>query len=348
MNYSQQILLPLNKLESGMVVARTVISFSGKLLLEAGRILTPQSVRALSKWDIAAVEIVLSNDQRERQQKFKAMYNETLCAIRLAFEKLAMFKEVPIVTLSKLIEENIFFMVDVDEMLLFLQAVKVHNEYTFEHSLNVAIISGAIGKWLGYQEQLKDLILAGLLHDIGKVFVSRDILNKPGRLTSDEMSVVKTHSVEGYNLLSQLVDLSVAVKKGVLEHHERRDGSGYPLNLSGNEITIYAKIIAIADVYDALTTERSYRKSLTPFSALEIIIEEMYAKLDPAIASVFLEHVCSYLNGCLVILNTGEKAKVVLLNNEFPTKPIVQLENNRIVDLRYNNNIKIAALCEGN
>lgn len=343
MTSHQRVLLPLNQLKPGMMVAKTVVSFQRKVLLHQGRILTAQSIKALLEWDIDAVEIMVHHDC---QQDFKVIYGETLHAIGRTFEKLRMFKEVPIVEFSELVDERIILMLDIDKMVFFLHNIKVHSEYTFKHSLNVAIIAGILGKWLGIKEHLRELILSGLLHDIGKVFVSQEILNKPGRLTADEMLIIKDHSLQGYNLLSKTAAISDDVKIGVLQHHERRDGSGYPMNLSGNEITTYAKIIAIADIYDALTTERVYRKKLTPFSALEIIHDELYGKLDPTIALVFLNNIRSYLNGCLVLLNTGQKAKVVLLNNAFPTKPVVRLENNTMVDLWQNKSIEIVGLCE--
>lgn len=343
----QQILVPLNQLESGMIVAQTVISFTGRVLLQQGKILTDQIIRALLEWDIDAVEIVLFSNYHERKQDFKILYKETLHAIELAFEKLRIFKEVPILEFKELAEERIKLLVDIVETMDCLHDIKVHSEYTFKHSLNVAIIAGIIGKWLGYKdEQLKELILAGLLHDIGKVFVSQEILNKPGQLTVGEKQIIETHSLQGYNLLSGIAAVSDDVKTGVLQHHERLDGSGYPTNLLGDEITTYAKIIAIADIYDALTTERVYRKKLSPFLALEIIFEELYDKLDPTIALIFLTNVCSYLSGCSVLLNTGQKAKVILLNNEFPTKSVVQIENNTMIDLWQNKNIEIIDLCE--
>jgi putative nucleotidyltransferase with HDIG domain len=347
MAFNQQVLLPLNQLKPGMMVAQTIISFTGKVLLQKGRILTAQIIRDLLEWDIDAVEIVLFSNHHDRKPDLKMIYAETLHATKLAFEKLRMFKEVPILEFRELVEERIRLMVDIVEIVDFLHDIKVHNEYTFKHSLNVAIIAGIIGKWLGYKgEQLKELILAGLLHDIGKVFVPQEILNKPGRLTAAEMRIIEAHSLQGYNLLIRTAAISDDVKAGVAQHHERLDGSGYPLNLSGTEITTYAKIIAIADIYDALTNERVYRRKLTPFSALEIILEELYDKLDPTIALIFIINIRSYLSGCSVLLNTGQKAKVVLLNNEFPTKPVVQLGNNTMIDLRQNENIEIIDFCE--
>ncbi len=347
MTFHQRTFLPLNQLEPGMMVVQTVISFTGKVLLQKGNILTDQIIRDLAEWDIDAVEIVLLSNHHDRKQEIKLMYEETLHSIVLAFEKLRMFKEVPILEFKELAEERIKLMIDIDEMMDCLHDVKIHSEYTFKHSLNVAIIAGIIGKWLEYKgEQLKDWILAGLLHDIGKVFVSREILNKPDRLTVEEMKVIKEHSFQGYNLLSGTADISDDVKNGVLQHHERLDGSGYPMNLWGDEITTYAKIIAIADIYDALTTERVYRKKLTPFLALEIILEELYDKLDPTIALKFVSNVRSCLRGCVVLLNTGQKAKVVLLNNESLSKPVVQLKDNMMIDLWKNRNIEIVDFCE--
>jgi putative nucleotidyltransferase with HDIG domain len=228
-----------------------------------------------------------------------------------------------------------------------LSRIRSHNEYTFNHSLNVAILCGLIGKWLGYSGQvLKDLILAGLLHDIGKALTPLEILNKPGKLTMDEMEVIKLHPVQGYNLVSNREDISDEVKIGILQHHERLDGSGYPLGLSKDAISNFSCIISIADMYDAMTAERVYRKRMSPFSAAETIIKEMYNKLDPNISLIFLTKVQSCLIGSRVLLSNGKIGKVLLFNNDPCTRPIVKLDDDTLINLEKNRSIEIVDLIE--
>lgn len=340
-------LISAKELEPGMMLSETVISDSGKVLLESGLYLTEKNIHKLLKWDTPYVNVELPCYSCVVQHKILKNYEETLKLVAIAFEKIRTFREVPIKECEELVENYIELMANVTGVIAVLHRIKSHNSYTFGHCLNVAIIAGAIGKWLGFSgTDLKDIILAGLLHDIGKIFISTKILDKPSKLSEEEMKIMKTHSTCGFQLLNDCNEISQGVKLGILQHHERQDGSGYPKQLTGKNIHTYANIIAIADVYDAMSTKRVYRKQLPPFVVIETIIEQMYKKLDPTICLIFLENIRRFMIGSLVLLNDGRQAKIVLLNELLRTRPIIQLDNGDLIDLEQNKQLEIVSMLE--
>ncbi len=205
-----------------------------------------------------------------------------------------------------------------------LHNMPVHDDSIYEHSLNVALISATIGKWLKLPEaDINGLLLAGLLHDLGKTEIPAELLNKRGRLTDEEFAIIKSHPKKGYELIRN-IPLDVKIKEACLLHHERCDGSGYPFGVSGNKISLYAKILAIADVYDAMTSPRSYRQALCPFKAIEIFEQDGFYKYDLKSLMTFLENIgFSYLNNS-VLLSDGRKGEIVILNKLYLSKPMVK------------------------
>lgn len=171
-----------------------------------------------------------------------------------------------------------------------LHGVYVMDGDTFVHSLNVALISHELAAWLGFSKEEKELAtLCGLLHDVGKMQIDSDVLKKPGKLTDDEREIIKQHSIKGFELLlGSEWDIDVHVRETVLQHHERYDGSGYPYGLEGEQIDVFARIVAIADVYDAMTADRVYREAIEPGRVLVQMLSDK-DKYDPAIFPVFYE-----------------------------------------------------------
>ena len=204
---------------------------------------------------------------------------------------------------------------------------------TYAHSLNVSLISRMIGMWQNYNaDDLETLTLGGLLHDIGKSKIPPEIINKPGRLTPEEYELVKKHSEYGYELLKNQ-NISVRIKKIALTHHERCDGSGYPIGLVGDDIDDFANIVAIADVYDAMTADRCYRRGVCPFEVIATFEREGLGKYKPQFITSFLEHIANtYINND-VMLSNGMTGKIVLINKHRLTRPVVRLEDGIFINL---------------
>lgn len=176
-----------------------------------------------------------------------------------------------------------------------LDRIKKMDEYTFAHSVNTAFYSMFIAMWMGFCDaEIINATQAGFLHDIGKIYIPEEILNKKGRLTEEEYEIVKRHPLYGYSLLNEFSEFNLEVKRAVLFHHERIDASGYPLSATTDYVGVLPKILAVADVYDAMTTNRVYKKGKTAAEAIEFLSNEGRKELDNLVLSHFLGNIPVY------------------------------------------------------
>lgn len=203
----------------------------------------------------------------------------------------------------------------------------------FSHSLNVAMISHIIGKWLKWDKNdLDQLILAGLLHDIGKLKIPPEILNKEGKLTDEEFEMIRWHPRAGYELIKGL-NIDSRIKKAALQHHERCDGTGYPEKALAASLEEFSMVIAIADVYDAMTAARKYRAPLCPFQVIREFERDGFHKYKTQFLLTFLQRIATTYQNNRVILNDGRAAKIILLNQNTLSEPLVQLNDGSCIDL---------------
>jgi HD-GYP domain-containing protein (c-di-GMP phosphodiesterase class II) len=204
--------------------------------------------------------------------------------------------------------------------------IRAYDDYTYSHSLNVAVLSVVMGTVLNLgKKQLHDLAMGSLLHDAGKMFVKKEILNKPARLTPEEFAEIKLHSERGYQYLCDQMEIPTEARIVALQHHEQFSGGGYPAGLSGDGIHLYGRICCVADVYDALTSDRPYRKSMLPSDAIEYIMSGYNTLFDPAIVEALTKKIAPYPAGTYVSLSTGQKAIVIQNYQENGLRPKVQL-----------------------
>ena len=211
------------------------------------------------------------------------------------------------------------------DLVLSLSKLRSIDDYTYEHSVNVCVISILIGIDLFLEKPaLRDLGIGAILHDIGKVGVNERIIKKPGRLNPGEFDEIKRHTELGYQILKG-AGFDEDVARIALYHHERIDGSGYPHHLEGREIPQYARIVAIADFYDAISNNRIYRRQMTPDDASREIIKTSTNHLDELLVEKFLRHIHMYPVGRGVVLNTLEKGVVIRQNRLMPESPVVRV-----------------------
>lgn len=207
-----------------------------------------------------------------------------------------------------------------------LNDIGAADEYTYLHSVSVCVYSLLAGRALNYtNKMLHQLAIGTLLHDIGKVALDSNILYKPEKLTEEEYEYVQQHAAAGYQLLKRGTALPETIRMIAITHHERLDGSGYPFGLKGVELHEYSKIVAIADVYDALTTDRCYREKWPANKALDYLIEKSGTHFSPELVQLFIRQIAVYPNGSLVSLSNGKLGIIKEQNRNFPLRPIVRV-----------------------
>jgi len=315
-------------LKEGMKLARPICNSEGRILLGEDVVLTPKYIERLKEIGITEVFIedeysegieikdVISHKTREEARVF----------VRNLFDNIKFNKKIDAGEVKRVVNNLIDELLYNKDILINLSDIKMADDYTFNHSVNVCIYSLVIGINLGYDQiKLRDLGVGTLLHDIGKTKIPAELLKKPARLTEEEYELVKKHTVYGYEILKNVDCISSVSAYIALCHHERFDGRGYPLGISGQDIHRFARISSVADVYDALTSDRVYKEKIKPEQAVEYLVSMSNYQFDCEIVKVFLDCIAIYPIGTGVILNTGEKGIVVDNNKNWPTRPVVRI-----------------------
>jgi HD-GYP domain-containing protein (c-di-GMP phosphodiesterase class II) len=246
------------------------------------------------------------------------------------FETYKKSKVINVVELEQAIKMIINDVMGNGKSLLYLTDIRTHDDYTFGHSINTCLISIVIGLKMGLSiQKVNELALGVMLHDVGKMMIPAELLNKTTPLTPDEWQEIQKHAGIGFDILRKTIPAPAA--HVAYQHHENYDGSGYPRKISGEDIHQYARIAAVADLYDAITSDRPYRLAMLPHQAYEVIIGSRTAKLDPKIADIFLETVALYPVGTMVLLDNDEIGVVIEVYPKLQARPLIQviLDKNR-------------------
>ncbi len=271
---------------------------------------------------------------REEDPVFYEKYRSATHLAGKIFGHMRLHEDLPYADLRKLAMVDLYELLHGKHVLGNLYKLKPYADYTFLHAVGVGIISGLIGLWAGWgSEKIKMLTLCGVMHDIGKSQIPLPLLDKPGRLTAGEKQTMSLHPQYGYYMTKSVQGIAPEVQLAILQHHERENGSGYPSGSLSPKIHPFAKVVAIADTYDALTTDKVYQKSVTPFAAMEILLDSMLMTLDKELCKVFIRNVLQSLIGATVLLSDGSQAEVLELRNFMSTKPVVVTPDRDILDL---------------
>ena len=329
------IFVPTSSLKPGMVVAKTIVSSydnSPLPLVTKGSVLTNCIIRRLEERSLSGcyIDTEFTKDIEPGEIIGQMLKKKALNGIKKVFDEVSVTRKISMDNLSLVTEiakELVLQILERDEILIDFLDLQNYDDYTYRHSLSVAIFSVAIGHKLGYSTSLlMDLATGALLHDIGKTEISIDLINKPGRLTDEEYATIRLHPEMAVERLKSGHSISSFVLNGILSHHERFNGTGYPRGLSGTDIPVYGRILAVADVYDALTSVRPYRKAWFPDEAIEYLVKYRGIHFDPEIIDAFLKIVVPYPVGTMVELSNGCPA-IVIRNNENKMRPVVRLFN---------------------
>lgn len=348
-------LMRTRQLKTGMKIDQSIVDRTGRNLVMRGSILDEYIIASLLKMGIMTVYIQegeespddiekmispkaqkqierLHTDDRSKVELSASVRNRVAEGIQFIYantesEQLADATNNIAKSLMDAIASNNAIAIDIN-------ALKTSDEYTFKHSVDVATLSMILGKKQGLtSKQIYEIGVSGLLHDIGKTKVPNEILNKPARLTNEEFAVMKQHSIFGYRMLRENNEFNDNICMAVLQHHEKANGTGYPLGFKRNKITPYAKLLAISDIYDALVTERPYKTAFSQRDAVEMIMS-MTEELDMDAMKSFLESMILYPVDSIVELSNGEKAKVVKNNPHYILRPmVVGIQSGIVYDL---------------
>jgi len=352
----------IQDVEPGMVLAKPAIDHLKRVVLAEGTVLTEKLIDRLENWNIFVVDIfgdegnplpqesglpVAAFGQptdSALQEQFYSAYKDVVQDVQTAFEQIRYLKVVPLIKVRELANTSIADLSHTPGAINLLHMLQGMDNHTARHSLNVAIIAGVLGRWLGFSTKLlQDLILSALLHDVGKTQIAEEILNKKTtQLTPYESDLMQKHTIEGYQLLKRAAyQLPFHILAGVLQHHEGADGSGYPLQLTGDKIHLFARVIAVADRYELLTNKDMEENYLTPFAAVEALIREAFERLDASVASVFLTNIRDQFIGNIVRLSDGREAAVIYLGRFISQRPVVQTRDGQFIDLEIERELTI-------
>lgn len=336
----------IHDIEVGMELANDVITSNGLILISTNTILTQNHIFKMNLYQILSVSIkkyikpkkiinpTIEEDKNfiKKFNVFKTHYDSNKQKLTQQLNVISEGGNVNIDELFKISTNLLKTLKTKRELFNYLNELKSVDEYTYSHSLNVSMLCNIFGQWLHLDNQtIENLTVAGLLHDIGKLSIDINIINKPDKLTDEEFSIMEKHPELGYNFVRN-TNYPEEIKMGILMHHEKINGSGYPFHLKDKQIHNFAKIIAIADIYDAMTSVRSYHKKTSPFKVIRLFERESYGLLDTKYLFVFLEHIAyNYLHRS-VKLSDGQVGKIIFIHKTSPSRPIIDL-GTHIIDM---------------
>ncbi len=336
-------LLSVDQLEEGMIIGEDIIGNYGIMFLMKGTILTARYIQGIKRLGLDYVYVLESqrdsgSESGEKNQvviasmKLNKAYNKALDRFKSVYQNVGMSNEIEIQKVQEAISPMLQEIISHQNILGRLRQIDIEDAYTYKHSVDVCMLSVMIGKWLNLTpEMLNHLAVSALLHDIGKSKIPLEILNKPGKLTAEEFELVKKHTIFGYEMIKNSTEIP-EIAYGILQHHERMDGTGYPYGLKGEDIHLFGRIIAVADIFDAMTSERVYKKKESPFKTAELLGDNRFGELDPYICSVFLDNISKFYVGNIVRLNTGEIGEVILVHKNIPARPLIRI-GEKFIDL---------------
>jgi len=343
--------IPISAAMPGMELARDIYSRNDQMILGRGSILDAQKISKIMFYSVdtitvykqaSSVEKTLTDQLKSSVEfrEFSQHYDETVTSFKHEVNHvISENREINEEMLVGEVENMISQTGSGSRIFNMLHCIRDYDDVTYMHSINVSLICNCFARWLGMNDEEKRILtLGGMLHDIGKTQTPLNILQKPDLLTPEEFNTIKLHTIQGYGILKDK-KIDDRIKMIALQHHERADRTGYPFGKSGEEVEPFAMIVAIADVYDAMTSDRSYRPRICPFDVIQDF-EDGTQKYNPGFTVPLLQQISEVYVNHTVRLSNDDVGKVVLLNKSELSKPIVQV-NDSFVDLSKSRQIKI-------
>ncbi|CAG7645253.1 HD-GYP domain-containing protein [Paenibacillus allorhizosphaerae] len=331
----------------GKKLNRDIFSDSGVLLIPNAAIINYEHTAILKKHgimlksqDVAAIGPYINMKPYPHDQSIE----EAVWLVRQMFEEVRRTKKIPLGEIRNDVIPMILEAAAGNDIFGLFAALQAKDDYTYRHNVAVGAIAALLGTWLGLDHQeLLQLSTAALLHDVGKMLIPQDILQKPDKLTAEEYAWMKNHTVLGYELLKDTVGIIHRQTLVALQHHERMDGSGYPLGNTGSQMDPFSRIVAVADVFHAMSSKRAYRGPLPFYEVLLQMEKEAFGALDPAITKRFIDKIMSFSIGNSVMLTDGREGTILMIQPHDPTHPLVQA-GEAFIDLSKESSLQISQI----
>ncbi|MCR8658462.1 HD-GYP domain-containing protein [Paenibacillus endoradicis] len=354
--------IKINQLKMGDKLIEDVLTPLGSTLFAKDRVISDRDLDILTAFMVTKVQIAASMTEEpiKKEEIVEAKAGAKVIAPVSPFIKeydkmVEMLRNVPHLILANqpipLMDirqqlEKIFNHISEYNLITFAPAYINNIDYVMHKSVLTSLTSYLLAQWVGFpQKDWMQIALAGLLMDIGNARIDGSILSKPGKLTDSEKIDMKKHTLIGYQILRNITALNEGVKLAALQHHERVDGSGYPNGFDGTKLHPYSKIVAVADIYHAMTLNKVYRKPLSPYLVMEQIQSDAFGKLDPVYVRIFIEKVTKFNTGTKVKLSDNRIGEIVFFERDYPTRPWVSI-NNVIVNLTIERNLYITEVLQ--
>jgi putative nucleotidyltransferase with HDIG domain len=332
-------LIATTRCEPGTILAKALYTETGSVLLARDVELTGSLLKRIKQLGIdtlyirdKATEDIIIEDpisDETRRVALHSIYDSFTSVVKSEKKWKARFSPTHVHSFRQAFEGILQDLKTNKNAINLLTNICTFDHYVYAHSLNVAVYTTALGIQQGLNDkELVEVGMGAMLHDVGKMMIPSEILNKKGKLTDEEFEVIKRHTEFGFEMLRAQEGISLLSAHCAFQHHEKIDGTGYPRGLKGDEIHKYARLMAVGDVFDAVTSNRVYRKAMLPHVAMEILYADAGKHFERAFVEGFGKTIAIYPIGITVTLNTGETGVVVDYNRHLPSRPVVRILKN--------------------
>lgn len=363
-----------SQVKIGQMLVQDIFSMTNHPIINKNTVLNSEHLRVLTRfhieeidilndsgWDTnhikkkeAAIASVVNTEEKiadlsvkkEVIPSFPSMYLQTVKRFKQLFTNWQSGSSIDMLEVRQSVLQVLEEGSNYPKEILLLHHYATSADYIYHHAISVGILSTFLAKKLNYSNgDCIQIGLAGVLSDCGMAKVQPKLLKKSSALLPAEFDEVKKHTIHGYNMLKKIPSIKEGVLLGVLQHHEREDGSGYPLKVKGSKLHPFSKILAVADVYLAMTAERPYRSKQSPFKVLEMMMKDQFGKFDHQVIRALLSGLSTFSVGSRVKLTNHETGEIVFIEDSQPTRPMIKLDtNNEIIALKTRNDLFIEEL----
>ncbi|WP_166245508.1 HD-GYP domain-containing protein [Paenibacillus turpanensis] len=324
---------------NGWTLRRDIFNDNGLVVLSEGTILNESHVKRLQMLGITLTALDVYNASAKGEeagsspnsiQKINAheLVDDAIAQVRTIFDQIRQSSKLPLSDIRKEILPCVQDLSEEHDLYHVLSSLQSKDDYTYRHNIGVGVLSTLIGKWMNLpSNEIAQLTVAATLHDVGKMKIPNEILMKPEKLTAEEYALMKKHTIFGYEMLKSTVGTNHREALVALQHHEREDGTGYPFGLRSHKIDLFSRIVAVADVFHAMSSTRSYRMASPFYEILKEMHEQRFGAFDPKVIGIFLGKMMGSLVGNTVELTDDRVGIIVMINAHDPIHPLVQIDD---------------------